>query len=211
MFLSFLVKVKTKFKLALHLILYKQEFFNFFVYCAFNIDFLNNVLVMVFCDKKVYIFYQKMLIAASLYIQWYIKKPQKKKKKKRFWKIVKPFCIAVLQFTYFIFLSFYLKIFKAIFFQTNLFNFDLNSKQPTKNKPTSLSTTTSFTIENKKMIYIRVPEGTQICNQNGKIWDRSFDGDINISHNSEAICKLFEIKRRECFVNKPYPNLISTF
>ncbi len=55
-------------------------------------------------------------------------------------------------------------------------------------------------MENKKTIYIRVPEGTQICNQNGKIWDGSFDGDINISNNSEAIYKLFAIKRRECFV-----------
>ena len=68
-----------------------------------------------------------------------------------------------------------------------------------------------FTIDNKKIIYIRVPEGTQVCNQNGKIWDRSFDGDINISNNSEAICKLFAIKRRECFVNKVYPNLDINF
>ena len=62
-------------------------------------------------------------------------------------------------------------------------------------------------IDNKKIIYIRVPEGTQVCNQNGKIWDRSFDGDINITNNSEAIYKLFAIKRRECFVNKVFPNL----
>ena len=68
-----------------------------------------------------------------------------------------------------------------------------------------------FTINNKKIIYIRVPEGTQVCNQNGKIWDRSFDGDINISNNSEAICKLFAIKRREYFVNKVYPNLDISF
>ncbi len=64
-----------------------------------------------------------------------------------------------------------------------------------------------FAIDNKKIIYIRVPEGTQVCKQNGKIWDRSFDGDINISNNSEAVYKLYSLKRREYFVNKVYPNL----
>ncbi len=68
-----------------------------------------------------------------------------------------------------------------------------------------------LTIDNKKIIYIRVPEGTQVCNQNGKIWDRSFDGDINITNNSEAIYKLFAIKKREYFVNKVYPNLDIAF
>ncbi len=64
-----------------------------------------------------------------------------------------------------------------------------------------------FTIDDKKIIYIKVPEGTQVCKQNGNIWDRSFDGDINISNNSEAIYKLYSLKRREYFVNKVYPNL----
>ena len=64
-----------------------------------------------------------------------------------------------------------------------------------------------FTVDNKKIIYIRVPEGTQVCLLNGKIWDRSYDGDINITNNSDAVYKLYAIKKHECFVNKVYPNL----
>lgn len=64
-----------------------------------------------------------------------------------------------------------------------------------------------FTIDKRKIIYIRVPEGTEVCKQNGKIWDRSFDGDINITNNSEAVYKLYSLKRHEYFVNKVFPNL----
>ena len=35
-------------------------------------------------------------------------------------------------------------------------------------------------IDGKKLIYIRVPKGYQVCRHNGRIWDRSYEGDINI-------------------------------
>ena len=38
----------------------------------------------------------------------------------------------------------------------------------------------TFEIEGKQVIYIRVPEGYQVCRHNGRIWDRSYEGDINI-------------------------------
>ena len=40
-------------------------------------------------------------------------------------------------------------------------------------------------IDEKIIVYIRVPKGYQVCRHNGKIWDRSYEGDINITDNSE--------------------------
>ncbi len=48
-----------------------------------------------------------------------------------------------------------------------------------------------FDIDDKKVIYIRVPEGYQVCRHNGKIWDRSYEGDINITNHSELVYKLY--------------------
>ena len=64
-----------------------------------------------------------------------------------------------------------------------------------------------FEINGKQIIYIRVPEGFQVCRHNGKIWDRSYEGDINITDNSELVYKLYARKQGSYFVNKVYPNL----
>jgi len=64
-----------------------------------------------------------------------------------------------------------------------------------------------FNIDEKKVIYIRVPEGYQVCRHNGRIWDRSYEGDINITDHSELVYKLYARKQGSYFVNKVYPNL----
>ena len=64
-----------------------------------------------------------------------------------------------------------------------------------------------FDIDEKKVIYIRVPEGYQVCRNNGRIWDRSYEGDINITNHSELVYKLYARKQGSYFVNKVYPNL----
>ena len=64
-----------------------------------------------------------------------------------------------------------------------------------------------FDIDEKKVIYIRVPEGYQVCRHNGRIWDRSYEGDINITDYSELVYKLYARKQGSYFVNKVYPNL----
>ena len=64
-----------------------------------------------------------------------------------------------------------------------------------------------FEINGKQIIYIRVPEGFQVCRHNGKIWDRSYEGDINITDNAELVYKLYARKQGSYFVNKVYPNL----
>ena len=62
-------------------------------------------------------------------------------------------------------------------------------------------------IKGKTIIYIRVPEGYQVCRHNGKIWDRSYEGDITITNNSELVYKMYSRKQNSYFVNKVYPNL----
>ena len=64
-----------------------------------------------------------------------------------------------------------------------------------------------FEIDSKKIIYIKVPEGYQVCRHNGKIWDRSYEGDINITNHAELVYKLYARKQGSYFVNKVYPNL----
>ena len=64
-----------------------------------------------------------------------------------------------------------------------------------------------FDIDEKKVIYIRVPEGYQVCRHNGRIWDRSYEGDINITDYSELVYKLYARKQGSYFVNKVYQNL----
>lgn len=64
-----------------------------------------------------------------------------------------------------------------------------------------------FEIDGKKVIYIQVPEGYQVCRHNGRIWDRSYEGDINITDHAELVYKLYARKQGNYFVNKVYPNL----
>ena len=68
-----------------------------------------------------------------------------------------------------------------------------------------------FEIDSKKIIYIKVPEGYQVCRHNGKIWDRSYEGDINITNHAELVYKLYARKQGSYFVNKVYPNLDNEF
>lgn len=59
----------------------------------------------------------------------------------------------------------------------------------------------------KKIIYIRVPEGGQVRRHNGIIWDRTYEGDIDITRNEELVYKLYARKQGSYYVNKVYPGL----
>ena len=78
---------------------------------------------------------------------------------------------------------------------------------PQKMSPPLYLLPETFEIEGKQVIYIRVPEGYQVCRHNGRIWDRSYEGDINITDHSELVYKLYARKQGSYFVNKVYPNL----
>ena len=78
---------------------------------------------------------------------------------------------------------------------------------PQKMYPPLYLTPEILTIDEKQVIYIRVPEGSQVQKHKDKYWDRLFEGDINISNNMEQMSKLFRRKSEESFVNKVYPNI----
>ena len=61
-------------------------------------------------------------------------------------------------------------------------------------------------IDGKIVIYIRIPEGFQVCRHNGKIFDRSYEGDIDITDSPELVYKMYARKQSSYFVNKVYPN-----
>ncbi|ADV34785.1 Divergent AAA domain (plasmid) [Mesomycoplasma conjunctivae] len=61
--------------------------------------------------------------------------------------------------------------------------------------------------DDKKIIYIYVPVGVNVCWHNGRIFERSFEGDVDITNKDELVWKLFQKKKSICFVNKVYPNL----
>lgn len=64
-----------------------------------------------------------------------------------------------------------------------------------------------YDVDGKKVIYIRVPEGTQLRRLNGRIWDRTHEGDIDVTDNAEMVYKMYARKQSTYFVNKVYPNL----
>ena len=64
-----------------------------------------------------------------------------------------------------------------------------------------------YEIDGKKIIYIRVPEGNQVRRINGRIFDRTYEGDIDITDNAELVYKMYARKQSTYFVNKVYPNL----
>lgn len=76
-----------------------------------------------------------------------------------------------------------------------------------KINPPMYLTPEDYKIDGKTIIYIRVPEGTQVRRLNGRIFDRTYEGDIDITDNAELVYKLYARKQSTYFVNKVFPNL----
>ena len=64
-----------------------------------------------------------------------------------------------------------------------------------------------YEIDGKKIIYIWVPEGMQVRRLNGRILDRTYEGDIDITDNAELVYKMYARKQSTYFVNKVYSKL----
>ena len=78
---------------------------------------------------------------------------------------------------------------------------------PKKVYPPLYLTPEHIMVDGKDLIYIRVPEGNQVCRHGSRIFDRSYEGDVNITDSSELVYKLYARKQGSYFVNKVYPNL----
>ena len=75
------------------------------------------------------------------------------------------------------------------------------------NPPMYLTPEVFDNFDGKTIIYIHVPEGVQLRRLNGRIWDRTHEGDIDITDNAELVYKMYAKKQGTYFVNKVYPKL----
>ena len=82
---------------------------------------------------------------------------------------------------------------------------------PNKINPPIYLTPEIYHIDEKTIIYIRVPEGMLVRRLNGRIYDRTYEGDIDITDNAELVYKMYARKQSTYFVNKVYPNLSLEF
>ncbi len=59
-----------------------------------------------------------------------------------------------------------------------------------------------YETEGKQILYIRVPVSQDVVRCSSKIWDRNDDADIDITHHSDEVYRLYARKRGSFFVNK---------
>ena len=77
---------------------------------------------------------------------------------------------------------------------------------PNKINPPMYLVPEEYEIDGKMILYIHVPEGTQVRRLNGRIFDRTYERDIDITDNAELVYKMYGRKQNTYFVNKVYPN-----
>src|SRR5665811_255998 len=62
---------------------------------------------------------------------------------------------------------------------------------PQKLSPTIYLVPEIIPIDDKKIIYLQIPESSQVHSTSGKIFDRNSDGDFNISGNHSLVEELY--------------------
>ncbi|MDW7682046.1 MAG: putative DNA binding domain-containing protein, partial [bacterium] len=80
------------------------------------------------------------------------------------------------------------------------------SNNPNKLDPPFMLFPEEFTIEGKKVIYIRVPQSSQVHKSGNFIFDRNEEGDFKV-RTSEAMSRLYQRKSAYFTENKIYPYL----
>jgi len=84
-------------------------------------------------------------------------------------------------------------------------NFATAINNPQKISPTFYLTIEPIEIKGKNVLYIYVPESSQVHRCNGKIYDRNEDGDFNITDNSHLVTSLYLRKQTTYSENRVYP------
>lgn len=64
-----------------------------------------------------------------------------------------------------------------------------------------------FTIDGKQIIYIYIPESSQVHRYKGKVYDRVGDADNDITHNHYLINNIYLRKNKEFTENDVHPFL----
>lgn len=57
----------------------------------------------------------------------------------------------------------------------------------------------------RHILYIRVPVSQDVSRCNGRIFDRNHDSDIDITHHSDEVYRLYARKSGSYYVNKVFP------
>ena len=81
-----------------------------------------------------------------------------------------------------------------------------NANNPQKLSPPFYLSTQVIEYEGKKLIYVYVPESSQVHNTSGKIFDRNEDGDFDITRQSEQVTQLYLRKQTTYSENRIYPS-----
>ncbi len=76
---------------------------------------------------------------------------------------------------------------------------------PQKINPVFYLSIEEINIEGKTLLYIFVPESSQVHRCNGKIYDRNEGGDFNITDNTNLVSALYIRKQTNYSENKVYP------
>lgn len=63
-----------------------------------------------------------------------------------------------------------------------------------------------FEQDGRHILYIHVPVGTSVCRCNGRIYDRNYESDIDITNNEGLVYRLYARKQDSYYVNKVFPH-----
>lgn len=62
-----------------------------------------------------------------------------------------------------------------------------------------------YEVDGKHILYIRVPVSQDVFRCNGRIYDRNHESDIDITHHSDEVYRLYARKSGSYYVNKVFP------
>src|SRR5690625_5370453 len=78
---------------------------------------------------------------------------------------------------------------------------------PQKISPTFYLSVEEFVVEGKSILYIFIPESSQVHRCNGRIYDRNEDGDLDITDQTIQVARLYRRKQTTYSENKVYPHV----
>jgi ATP-dependent DNA helicase RecG len=84
-------------------------------------------------------------------------------------------------------------------------NIITNANNPQKLNPPYYLSPEVIDVQGKKVIYLYVPESSQVHSTAGKIFDRNEDGYFNITGQTEQVTQLYLRKQATYSENKIYP------
>lgn len=84
-------------------------------------------------------------------------------------------------------------------------NFVTLMNNPDKISPTFYLSVQDISIDGKTILYILVPESSQVHRCNGRIYDRNEDGDFDITDNTNLVAALYLRKQSSYTENRIFP------